>query len=134
MLISYTCVPPKSLFTRQLHSLPLHCSFFFRFRFVVFVCLSSIKVIQPSFVSAGFFFSFLPPVLRWGMQSVKHQLPHPLHCLEPSSLTARQLGIGFHSNRPSTDPSVRPLPSLRDHSTGALSPLHSSQTPSPHIA
>ena len=81
-----------------------------------------------------FFFSFLPPVLRWGMQSVKHQLPHPLHCLEPSSLTARQLGVGFHSNRPSTDPLVGPPPSLRGQSTGALSPLHSSQTPSPHIA
>ena len=42
-------------------------------------------------------------------------------CLEPSSLPARQFGVGFHSNRPSIVPSVGSPSSLRGHSTGALS-------------
>ena len=47
----------------------------------------------------------------------------PSCCLEPSSLTAHQLGVGFHSNCPSTDPSVGPPPSLQGPLHWCLDPF-----------
>ena len=73
------------------------------------------------FIFASAQFSAYPPVIRRGMQRVRHHVLYPLRCLEPSSLSAGPFGVGFHSNRPSIDPSVGSPPSLRGHSTGALS-------------
>ena len=53
--------------------------------------------------------------------SAKHQVFYPLRSLEPSSLSPRRFGVGFNSNCPSPYPSVGSSPSLRCHSTGALS-------------
>ena len=132
--ISCTCVPQKLLFTRQLHGLPPRGSLFFRFRFAVLTIYLSLK----SFSRYSCLLNFLLPPFRpdsTGECKVSRtSTVHPLRCLEPSSLTGRQPGVGFHSNRPCTDPSVGPPPSLWGHSTGALSPLHSSQTLSPRIA
>ena len=51
-----------------------------------------------------------------------------------SSVSARKFVVGFHSNRPSIDPLVGSPPSLRGHSTGALSLcIYSSQTLTPFV-
>ena len=71
------------------------------------------------FIFASAKFSACPLVIRRGVQRVRHHVLK--RCLEPSSLSARPFGVGFHSNRPSIDPSVGFPPSLRGHSTGALS-------------
>ena len=60
-------------------------------------------------------------LLYRGVQSARHQVLYPSCCLEPSSFSPCWFGVDFHRNRPSTDPSVRSLLSLRSHSTGVLS-------------
>ena len=81
----------------------------------------SFRLRLQSFIFASAKFSAYPLVIRRGMQRGRHLVLYPSRCLEPSSLSARPFGVGFHSNRPSIDPSVGSPPSLRGHSTGALS-------------
>ena len=77
-------------------------------------CCSRSRPLRPKF-------SAYPLVIHRGVQSVKHHFLYPSRCLEPSSLSDRPFGVSFHSHRPSIDLSVGSPPSLRGHSTGALS-------------
>ena len=69
----------------------------------------------------NFLFLFLSA--RCPPANAKCQAPalSPLAMLGDFLSTARQFGVGFHSNRPSIDSSVGSPPSLWGHSTSALS-------------